>query len=260
MKLGDDVSYALVRVSSTELEDQAATDFRERAFAQMTTAFVHDLSQPLTAAITNTEASLHWLQAEKPDLAEAKGAIRNAVENQRRAGRILARMRNDATPYPKRNEELALKDIAESSIAQLKAKFPTSFLDLQLESEPALPLVTGDRVTLEKVFVELLLEVARSLGNASTGLRVNFRLSRYTNGAGTSEVFAEIGDRSSYRVLDQLSPHVPSTVNEHSWVRAGSNMSLCRHVIEAHSWILQSFVGLDAATAFRVRIPIKEGT
>ena len=263
VRLGEDASYTFARkswaVTRVELNDQAANDFRGRAFAQMTTAFVHDLSQPLTAAITNTEASLHWLQAEKPNLVEARGAIRNAVENQRRAGRILTRLRNDANPYPKRNEELALGDVAERAIAQVKASMATSFLDLQLELDSALPLVSGDKVTLEKVFAELLLEVVGSLGDASTGFRLIFRLSKYTNEAGASEVFAEIGDRSSYSIMDQLSPLVPTTDNEHSWVQAGSNLSLCRDVIEAHSWILQSFVGLNAARMFRVRIPIEEG-
>jgi signal transduction histidine kinase len=113
---GDVVEFVGTMMDVTERrraeEERQALAHANRiaTMGQLTASIAHEVNQPIAAAITNAQATLRWLSAARPDLEEARQALRRIVENGNRAGEVIGRIRALITKAPPRKDDVAIND------------------------------------------------------------------------------------------------------------------------------------------------------
>jgi signal transduction histidine kinase len=113
---------------------------------QLTASIAHEVNQPIAAAITNAQATLRWQSAARPDLDEARQALRRIVENGNRAGEVIGRIRAPSTKAPPRKDDVAINDAILEVVALTHKADPDGVLVAVRDSGPGLAPETLERL------------------------------------------------------------------------------------------------------------------
>lgn len=129
----------------------------------LTSSFAHEITQPLGAALTNAQTALQLLHAAKPDLDELEGALRDIAADARRAGTIVHELRrflrrHEATPAP-----LAVADLFGTVARFVSPEARNHGVIVEIRADTRLPAVMADRVQIQQVLVNLLLNAIDAL-------------------------------------------------------------------------------------------------
>ena len=203
---------------------------RVSTMGQLTSTLAHELNQPLGAILRNAEAAEIFLQKENPDLEEIRAILADIRKDDRRAGHVISRMRS---LLKRRSLELKSLDIAELleeaiSMAQPDARAWRVFLALQLREK--LPAVRGDRVHLQQVLLNLILNGMDSMAGVAASQRL-LTVSAKTTGGKTVEVSvsdtgAEIAPDKIERLFEPFFTTKPNGM--------GMGLAISQTIIEAH--------------------------
>jgi len=203
---------------------------RVSTMGQLTSTLAHELNQPLGAILRNAEAAEIFLQKEKPDLEEIRAILADIRKDDRRAGHVISRMRS---LLKRRSLELKSLDIAELleeaiSLAQPDARARRVFLTLQLREK--LPAVRGDRVHLQQVLLNLILNGMDSMAGVAASQRL-LTVSAKTNKEKNVEV--SVSDTGAGIATDKIErlfePFFTTKTNG-----MGMGLAISQTIIEAH--------------------------
>ena len=132
---------------------------------QLATALTHELNQPLGAILKNTEAAEIFLQNNPPNLEEVRAILTDIRRDDRRAGRVIDRMR---ALYKRRSmalDRLDLRDLVEDTVAMTRADADARQIKVTVEMPPHLPEAQGDRVHVQQVLLNLILNGMDAMRN-----------------------------------------------------------------------------------------------
>jgi C4-dicarboxylate-specific signal transduction histidine kinase len=152
---------------------------RIATLGELTASITHEVSQPLGAIVTNAEASLRWLARETPDIAEARSAAERILLAAHRASTVISRTRE---LYKKPDPEKAILDInnlISDAILLVQREAISSQVSLQVDLASRLPAVRGDRVQLQQVIINLVMngiEAMAAIADAPRKLLVRSHL------------------------------------------------------------------------------------
>jgi signal transduction histidine kinase len=203
---------------------------RVSTMGQLTSTLAHELNQPLGAILRNAEAAEIFLQKENPDLEEIRAILADIRKDDRRAGHVISRMRS---LLKRRSLELNSLDIAELleeaiSLAQPDARARRVFLTLQLREK--LPAVRGDRVHLQQVLLNLILNGMDSMAGVAASQRL-LTVSAKTNKEKNVEV--SVSDTGAGIATDKIErlfePFFTTKTNG-----MGMGLAISQTIIEAH--------------------------
>lgn len=148
------------------LEADLAHIDRVSTMGELTASLAHELNQPIAAAITNAKTCLRWLTRDEPDLDEAREAALRIVDDGTRAGEIINRIRSFYKKAPPRREPVDVNEIAGEMFALLRHEADRHAVVLRAGLTPDLPRVTADRVQLQQVFMNLMLNGIEAMHEA----------------------------------------------------------------------------------------------
>jgi signal transduction histidine kinase len=176
---------AIVVTTIIALQNQSATAELQRAklermtrlttLGEMTATMAHEVSQPLAAIETNGVACLRWLAHQPPELDEARRAVERIIDVDHRANEILQRIRGLVKGTPPCNEQLDINETILEAIAFTPSEIELHKILLQTQLEGDLPPVPGDRIQLQQVILNLLvnaIEVLRDVNGRQRELLV----------------------------------------------------------------------------------------
>ena len=202
---------------------------RVATLGELTASIAHEVNQPLMAVVTYGEAGMRWLHRATPDLAEVETAIARTVSEGRRAGEIVQRIRNFLDKAPARRETLDIAAVIEDAARLVQHELARGRVELRLELEPHLPAVLGDRVQLQQVLVNLIVNANQAMtgqpGLRSLAIRAarvsgnNIELAVADNGPGIPPEHIE-------RLFDAFFTTKPQGM--------GMGLAICRTIVEAH--------------------------
>jgi PAS domain S-box-containing protein len=144
---------------------------RVAAFGELTASIAHEVNQPLAAVVNNANASLRWLSRDSPNLAEACEAIRRIVRDGKRAGDVILRMRALFKKVNTTKERLDLNEAIEEVIILAQNEVQRNRVSLQTQLASDLPLISGDRIQLQQVLLNLLLNAIEAMSGVGEGSR-----------------------------------------------------------------------------------------
>src|SRR5271157_2640457 len=144
-------------VALREAQIQLAHVSRVTTMGELAASIAHEVNQPLAGIVTNANASLRWLASEMPDLNEARGAIRRIIRDGNRAGDVISRMRALFQKARTVKERLDINEAIEEVVILAQSELRRNKVSLRTELAAALPPVGGDRVQLQQVVLNLIL-------------------------------------------------------------------------------------------------------
>jgi C4-dicarboxylate-specific signal transduction histidine kinase len=218
---------------------------RIATLGELTASITHEVSQPLGAIVTNAEASLRWLARE--NIAEARSAIERIVLAAHRASAVISRTRE---LYKKADPEKALLDInnlISDAILLVQREAIISQVSLQVDLASRLPAVRGDRVQLQQVIINLVMngiEAMAAITDAPRKLRVRSHLHE------ADQVIIAVQDLGSGIDPDNadklFNPFFTTKPNG-----MGMGLSICRSIIEAHGGRVWASRNIGPGTTFQ---------
>jgi signal transduction histidine kinase len=154
-----------------EARSQLAHVARVTTLGEMTATIAHEVNQPLTAVLVNGNACLHWLDAEPPDLSEARKNIANIVRDANRASEIVIQVRDLTKGLPPTEERIKVSEIILATTLLIDREIKQNQILLQIQLSDDVPPVKGDRVQLQQVLLNLFLNAIEALRFVPIGSR-----------------------------------------------------------------------------------------
>jgi C4-dicarboxylate-specific signal transduction histidine kinase len=149
---------------------------RERAelftlLCELSAYIAHEVSQPLGAIVTNGEACLRWLNREAPQCKEAAACVQSMIDEGLRASEIIRCIRTLATASTPQETRLELNDVINEVVPLVRHDVSHHGVSLRLRLAPGLPPLLGDRVQLQQVFINLILNGIQAMADIADRLR-----------------------------------------------------------------------------------------
>ncbi|WP_245310094.1 PAS domain-containing sensor histidine kinase [Bradyrhizobium jicamae] len=129
---------------------------RVTALGELAASIAHEVNQPLAAVVTNAAACRRWLDRKPPDLKEARGTLESIIKDGNRAGEVIQRVRALVNKAPDQKAVLNINDVINEVISLVQHELLNHRISLRLELSPALPLAVADRVQLQQVILNLV--------------------------------------------------------------------------------------------------------
>jgi PAS domain S-box-containing protein len=235
------------------VQGEVAHAARVSVLGELTASIAHEVSQPLTAIETNTEASLLWLAHTPPNVEEVRElSLRTAAEAQRAAG-IIHRIRSMAIRAAPVHEVVNVNVIIDEALLFLQHELQRNGVATTLRLSPDLPGVLGDRVQLQQVVVNLGLNAIQAMAAAAQGERA---LAIRTFVLDGGRICFDVEDTGPGLDADALSQIFDSfyTTKESGM---GIGLPICRSIIEAHGGTISAVQRTDRSGArFAVIFPV----
>ena len=203
---------------------------RVSTMGQLASSLAHEINQPLGAILRNTEAAEMFLKNGNPDLGEVRAILADIRKDDQRAGEVIDRMRS---LLKRRSLELALLDLnqlLEETFALVRADAQARHVRLDLNPASGLPLVRGDRVQLQQVFLNLIINGMDAMNECANGDRL---LSVTVKRSDSNEVEVAVSDRGTGIPHDKL-PQVFDPFFTTKSEGMGMGLAISRTIVEAH--------------------------
>ena len=204
---------------------------RAAVLGELSGAFAHELSQPLTSILGNAEAALQLLSKPDADLREIRTMVKDIVADDVRAGEVIQRLRAMLQRGEISREPVDLANVIKEVLDLARIDLLTRHVAVDVEFDPYLPLVLGDRIQLQQVVLNLVVNACEAMSSIDAHDR---RISIVARFEGAScEVLCEIRDRGTGIASDDIErifqPFVSTKVQG-----LGMGLAICRTIIEAH--------------------------
>jgi PAS domain S-box-containing protein len=231
--------------------DQLAHVARVSTMGELATSLAHELSQPLGAILRNAEAAELILQASPPDLEEVRDILADICKDDQRAGAVIDRMRSLLKRREVEHSLLDLNQLAREVITLVGPEAGARKVRLALDPASSLALVRGNRVQLQQVLLNLLLNAMDAMNDpAADDRRVTVRI----QAAGT-QVAVVVRDTGQGIPADKLG-HIFEPFFTTKPNGLGVGLPISRKIIEAHGGSIRAENAPDGGAAFCFTLPV----
>jgi C4-dicarboxylate-specific signal transduction histidine kinase len=237
-----------------EMQMALAHNNRVATVGQLTASISHEVKQPLSAAMTNAQAALRWLSADPPDLMEVRDALRDIVDNNRRAGEIVDGLRALIKREPPRKSHLNINEVIRDVIRLARREATNSGVSIQTRFDDDIPVIEGDRVQLQQVILNLIMNAVEAMSGTSEQVREIF-ISTANAGAGVHVEVRDTGPGLPPDTVAQLFDAFYTTKPN----GLGLGLSICRSIVEAHGGLLRASNNVPHGAVFRFTLTDRPG-
>jgi PAS domain S-box-containing protein len=240
------------RTRAEEERQALAHANRIATMGQLTASIAHEVNQPIAAARNNAASALRFLSRSPPDLEEVREALDCVVSDVDRAGNVIGGIRKliTKTPAPP-DDRFDFNDAIREMIVLTRGEALKNGVSVQTHLE-GLPLVQGDRVQLQQVVLNLILNAVEAMSLVDGARR---ELSISTERRGTGEVLVAVRDSGPGIDPEHLERVFESFFTTKS-SGIGLGLSICRSIIDAHGGRLWAAANEPRGAAFQFTLPV----
>ena len=213
-----------------EAQTQLAHVNRVATMGELSASIAHEVMQPIAATVNNAQAALRFLNAQPPNLEEAREALGATVKASNRTTDVIERIRALVKKAPPRKDALEINGAILEVIALTRGELVKNGVSLQTQLAEGLPLIQGDRVQLQQVILNLIINAVEAMSGVSEGSR---ELLIGTGKDASSGVLVAVQDsgpglnpENFDRLFDAFYTTKPGGM--------GMGLSICRSIVEAH--------------------------
>jgi PAS domain S-box-containing protein len=250
---GDAVVLFVVDLTERKrAEAELAHANRVATMGQLTASIAHEVSQPIAAALVNSGTAVRWLARLPPNLEEARQAIDRSINDGKRAADILSRIRDFSKKAPVRTEDLEINEAILEIIGLARVPMSDRGILAKMQLAEGLPHILGDRVQLQQVVLNLIMNAIEAMSEVREGSR---ELLISTDGAESNSVLVAVSDTGP-----GLSPVNPERIFEAFYTTKasglGMGLSICRSIVEAHGGRLWATPNEPRGTVLCFTLPV----
>jgi C4-dicarboxylate-specific signal transduction histidine kinase len=238
--------------SLQQVQSDLARFNRVMLMGEMTASIAHEINQPISGAITNANAALHWLAADPPNVEEVRTSLERIVKDGYRASDVIARVRALARKIPPRKDPLDINEAVGEVLALTKRQLRSNAVKVKVHLSRDLPLIRADRTQVQQVICNLVVNAIEAMSGTSQEQRQLW----ITTGPESSEVFVEVRDTGmglepaeSERLFQSFYTTKPGGM--------GMGLSLSRSIVEAHGGRLYAAPNEPSGAIFRFTLPVE---
>jgi C4-dicarboxylate-specific signal transduction histidine kinase len=203
---------------------------RVATMGQLTASIAHEVNQPIAAAVTNAQAALRWLAARPPDLEEVRQALDSIVKDANRAGDVVGRIRELAKKAPPRKERVDMNEAIREVIELTRVEAAKNGASVQAALGEDLPPIEADRVQLQQVVLNLIVNAVQAMASVGEGPRELLITTVQAEPDGVMVAVKDSGPGVAPASLEHLFTPFYTTKPD----GLGMGLSICRAIIEAH--------------------------
>jgi PAS domain S-box-containing protein len=234
-----------------EVQSELERANRITTIGHLSASIAHEVNQPIAAALTNAEAALRWINANPPNMPEVYDSLTRIVHNGKRAGIVVDRIRALVNKAPPGKVSLDINETIREVMALTHSEITRHDIQLQTELREGLPAVQGDRVQLQQVVLNLIVNAVEAMSGANVHAR------KLLIGSGRAEsdgIYVSVQDSGCglppehiHRLFDAFYTTKPQGL--------GMGLSICRSIIEAHGGSLNAIAGATSGSVFKFTLP-----
>jgi C4-dicarboxylate-specific signal transduction histidine kinase len=226
---------------------------RVLSMGELTASIAHEISQPLTAVVTHGHACLEWLSADPPNVAKVRQTAENIIRDGTRAGTVLGRIRSLFKKEPRTKDWFDINETIEELAVFLRDEAIGRGISIRTQLAPGLPKIKGDRVQLQQVVLNLLLNGMDAMIKTAGPSREIGVVSRRND---SNEVVVSVEDCGAGlpseiegKIFDPFFTTKPQGI--------GMGLSISRSIIESHRGRLWAEPRPSGGTVFQFAIPVR---
>jgi PAS domain S-box-containing protein len=232
-----------------QLEAALAHTNRVSMMGEFSASLAHDIKQPITAAVTDARTSLRWLQRNPPEIEEARKTISRVVNGVNRAAEIINHLRSlYTTGAPTERELVDVNEVAWEMLALLRSEANRHSISMHTELAAGLPKTKADRVQLQQVFMNLMLNGIEAMKDTGGELTIKSEPTEH------EQLLISIKDTGvglPTEQLDQIFSAFFTTKSQGT----GMGLSISRTIIESHGGRLWASANAGKGATFRFTLP-----
>jgi C4-dicarboxylate-specific signal transduction histidine kinase len=224
---------------------------RLTTMGELAASLAHEITQPLSAIVTNSNAGLRWLNQDEPDLDEVRAALSRIVRDGARAGDVIRGLRALAKKTGPELARLDINDAIHEVLALTRSELQRHGVVLQTDLLTGGRPVVADRVQLQQVLMNLIMNGIDAMRAVADRPRVLAISSEPAEPDGVLVAVADTGSGLDPAVADRIFDPFFTTKLQ----GMGMGLSICRSIITAHGGRLWASPGVPCGTVFRFTVP-----
>ena len=214
-------------------------------------SIVHEVNQPIAAAVTHAEAGLRWLDADPPNLDEVRRTLRDVVKICRRAGDLVGRMRAFIAKAPQWQDGLGINEMILEVISFARGELTTNRVAVQMQLAEDLPSIRGDRIQLQQVVLNLIVNAVEAMRELTEGPRELHISTAKADPTGVVVTVRDSGTGVSAANLERVFEAFYTTKSG----GLGMGLAICRSIIGAHDGRLWVTANAPRGAVFQFTLP-----
>jgi C4-dicarboxylate-specific signal transduction histidine kinase len=258
--VGDFAAQAAIALDVTrrerqlrELQMQLAHTNRVVTMGELSASITHEVNQPIAAARNNVIAALNFLNGKPSDLQEVREALAAAIKDADRVGAIVGRMRALMQKASPRLDQVDMNEALQEVVELTRGEALNSGISVESQFAKSLPVIAGDRIQLQQVALNLILNAVQAMSAVSEGAR---HLTITTSQIELNNLYVGVQDTGA-----GLNPETLSRLFEPFYTTKpngmGMGLTICRSIVEAHGGRLWASLCQPCGALFQFTIPAR---
>ena len=247
----DLTDHMLASEALREAQTELAHVNRVTTMGQLAASIAHEVNQPIAATVTNAHAALRWLGGQSPELEEVRQALNDIIKDGKRAGEVIDRIRALIKKVPPRSDRLDINEAILEVIALTRSEVLRNGVSLRTQLANGLPLVRGDRIQLQQVILNLIVNAVEAMSGVGEGSR---ELLIGTGKDVSNGVFVAVRD-SGLGLSPESLDHLFDTFYTTKPGGMGMGLSICRSIIEAHGGRVWAMANVPQGAVVQFTLP-----
>ncbi|SPB15649.1 two-component regulatory system, sensor kinase protein [Caballeronia novacaledonica] len=261
---GDEYVGALMDVTDTKLAQEAlarstaelAHVTRVTMLGELAASIAHEVTQPMAAIVTNGDAGLRWLDRAQPEIAEAQQSITQMIRDAKRASEVIARIRAMARKRDSQPATLDVNEIVCETIELVRRELERHRVDVRAELASPSPTVQCDRVQLQQVLINLIMNAAQAMSGVNRPRVLRIATGASPGDEGYAQITVQdsgtgISEENARRLFDAFFTTKAEGM--------GMGLSICRSIIEAHGGRIWAESPGEGGARLRFVLPENKG-
>jgi PAS domain S-box-containing protein len=236
-----------------EAQAELAHVTRVTTLGELTASIAHEVNQPLAAVIANAEACLRWLDRQTPDVAAARRSVEWVISDGNRASEVVRRVRALANKADMEKLPLDLNEVVREAIVLVHHELSRHGVALRTELAPPPPVIAGDRVQLQQLIINLVMngiEAMQAVTGRPRELVIRSRQDEKQAIVDVTDCGGGISAENANRLFNAFFTTKSSGL--------GMGLSICRSIVEAHGGRLSAFNNEGPGATFQFVLPLRQ--
>jgi PAS domain S-box-containing protein len=236
-----------------QVQSELAHINRVTTMGELAASIAHEVKQPISAAHTNAQTCLRWLGRNQPEIEEAREAASRVIQDVARASEIISRIRVLFKKGEPQREWVDVNEVIREMISLMRSEAARHAISIHTELAPELPNVRADRVQLQQVFLNLMLNGIDAITEGNVAGDLTIKSQRNPDGQvliSVSDTGIGLPPERANKVFDAFFTTKPQGT--------GMGLSISRSIIESHGGRLWATGNSDRGATFQFTLPLEQ--